>query len=170
MSSNPSRRSGQSDWVARIPRTYSSESIPQTISEGVEPTVMTQTSQNPPIFRNPFNTSTRSLAVYPTRRRSDIAPFDEPFDDGASINEQQQQSPESKSPRRFRMFRKMAPRIDTHLAPPTAYPSSSQFGQSNETVNIRNVSLSSPDSPTNRRNSNPITRGQLLRVRSRSDS
>jgi hypothetical protein len=127
--------------------------------------------QDQSVFRNPFrNDSSHSLAIYPTRRRSEIAPFDEPLDDGASINEQQQHSPVSDSPRRFKMFQKSGPRIDAQLTPPGAYPSS-RFGQSNETINVRNASTSSADSsPISRRNSNPLARGLLPRVGSRGDN
>lgn len=173
MGSNPARLSGQSDWLARIPRGSSSESLPQTIHESVEHSMITPgPPQGPTIFRNPFaSNSSRSLAIYNNRRRSDIAPWD----DSASIRaesirstrrrEQQQPQTPTKSPRKFPLFRKSAPRIDT-TGSPGAYPSTSRFGQSNETVHLHGSSVGG--SPVSRRNSNSFVSG-LLGVRSRGD-
>ncbi|KIM33570.1 hypothetical protein M408DRAFT_157078 [Serendipita vermifera MAFF 305830] len=185
-SNNPSRLSGQSDWLARIPRAGdSSESIPQTIHEASN--IVPTQEEGSTIFRNPFaSTSTRSLLIYPTNRRrpSEIAPFDEPQEDDDAVSiratEQRRRHPQAppspKSPRKFPLFRKSAPRIDTSmLKPPGSYPlggSTSRFGQSNETVNIRNNSSVSSGSPVSRRNSssNGSRMAGLLRVGSRGDN
>lgn len=160
MASNPSRQSNhstQSDWFARIPRSYSSESLPAFIPETVEHTPIAPTQQQAPVsFFDPFMFGYVSQQVNQSRRSSELGPLDHPRPTSST------NSGVPKSPKRFRMFRK-APRAEQHdTLPPSSYGHNfpSQYGQSTETVNLRSSSLPTDDHPpvmeVRRRNSSAL--------------
>jgi len=157
MSSNPSRRSGQSDWLARIPRSYSTESLPAPIPETVEDTPIAPVLQGPVSFFDPFMFGYVPNQVAQPRRRSEISPLDEPTSGSPTP-----QRRKSRSPRRFRMFRKPSVIEPIDTQPPSSYALNfpSQYGQSSETANSRSASLPdenySPIIEARRRNSSVL--------------
>jgi hypothetical protein len=160
MSSNPSRRSGQSDWLARIPRSYSAESLPMAIPEAVEDTPIAPAPPGPVSFFDPFMFGYVPNQVAQARRQSEISPLDARPPESPTTPQRRR----SKSPLKFRVFRKQSASrvepIDTQ--PPSSYTFNfpSQTSQSSETVNHRNASLPneshSPVIESRRRNSSTL--------------
>jgi hypothetical protein len=166
LSSNASQRSVQSDWP-RIRRSYSSESLPETISERGEAIGFMDAAENLSVSSNPPSSNTLHSLL---PRRGDIAPFNETLDAAASGGAQHQQTAGPRSPRKFRMFRRATPSIESQLSPPPSYPPRSRVGRSSESLDTRDASHSVANSATSRRNSNPVNRQVLLRVAQHGDN
>ncbi|PVG04265.1 hypothetical protein CPB86DRAFT_821668 [Serendipita vermifera] len=163
-SSNSNRQSAQTDWVPRISRSYSSDSLPRAIAQGAEDSGMPSSSQGSIVFMNPWdNYSANSLATFAETRQSTVGPFD-----GSDLPDSPQ-TPQSKSSRRFLLFKRQTAGISRQESTaPSAYQLGSlpRFGQSNETLNIRSASVpTEPPSPVaenRRRNSNPLASAKML--------
>lgn len=144
-----SRLSGQSDWSARIPKSYSSDSLPQPIPEGFDETPVSANSHQEITFRNPFAVVNNSSGVFSDyiheRSPIELAPFDdEPTPTGPAHAPGDSPSKGPKGPRVFRVFRRNVPSTSSHTPPSAFLGFPSKPGQSSETL-VRSNSMPDGD-------------------------
>jgi len=176
ISSDASQYSVQSDWI-RNRRAHSTESLPETISEYTDGAGQMEAEGDPSGAHSAHSGKTARSFI---KQKKEAAAF---YDAGHDAKyhakhdaelpaeaDGQPTTPTSASPRRFRMFKKPTPSIESQLSPPPSYPPRPQFHRSHENLDIGNVSPSTAVPHIPRRTSNPVNQPVLLRVGGHGDT